>query len=500
MKRSTLFISFLVLGVGLALVLTACGSGTAPTAAPAQPAATQAPAVAPTKAATPTAASSAAPSPIGDPLRGGMLYDKWWTVVGVDAPADDHPLWKTQTTNTRTGTATWRCKECHGWDYLGADGAYGGGSHKTGFVGVKGVAGQDANDILAILKGSTNPDHDFSKVMDDQALIDLALFLSEEQVDFATMVSKDKLPVNGNAEAGKLIFDDNCADCHGPRGTAINFANAAGPEYLGTLGKDNPWEFLHKARVGQPGVPDMPSLVDAGLETQGYADLLAFVQTLPTESPVTEGGELYDKWWAALGLDAPQDDQPLWKTQTTNTRTGADTWRCKECHGWDYRGVDGAYGSGSHKTGFKGIFDSAALSEQDLTDWLTGKTNPDHDFSAYLKEPQVKMLVAFIQKGLVDTQPYINADKTVQGDADKGKSLYEGVCKICHGDDGKALNFGDDNAPEYVGTIAKDNPWEFWHKVSFGQPGAHMPAGLNFDWTPDEYANLLAYTQTLPEK
>jgi len=38
---------------------------------------------------------------------------------------------------------------------------------------------------------------------------------------------------------------------------------------------------------------------------------------------------------------------PLWATQSSNTRSGKDTWRCKECHGWDYMGVDGAYGSGS---------------------------------------------------------------------------------------------------------------------------------------------------------
>jgi thiosulfate dehydrogenase len=52
---------------------------------------------------------------------------------------------------------------------------------------------------------------------------------------------------------------------------------------------------------------------------------------------------LYDSWWTVTGTDRPTTDQPLWQTQTTNTRTGADTWRCKECHGWDYQGKDGAY-------------------------------------------------------------------------------------------------------------------------------------------------------------
>ena len=108
------------------------------------------------------------------------------------------------------------------------------------------------------------------------------------------------------------------------------------------------------------------------------------------------------------------------------------------------------------------------------------------------------MLVAFVQQGLADTSAFINADKTVNGDPAKGKSLYTSVCARCHGDEGKLINFCDDAAPEYVGTIAADNPWEFWHKVSFGQPGEQMPVGINNGWLPEDLADLLAYAQTLP--
>ena len=106
------------------------------------------------------------------------------------------------------------------------------------------------------------------------------------------------------------------------------------------------------------------------------------------------------------GADAPSTDQPLWQTQTTNTRSGADTWRCKECHGWDYQGVDGAYGSGSHLTGFPGVLASASLSEADLAAQLTGQANPDHDFSGVLDEDEVAALVAFIREGLLDMTVY----------------------------------------------------------------------------------------------
>ncbi|HEY4692023.1 MAG TPA: hypothetical protein VIH16_01175, partial [Bellilinea sp.] len=73
-----------------------------------------------------------------------------------------------------------------------------------------------------------------------------------------------------------------------------------------------------------------------------------------------------------------------------------------------------------------------------------------------------------------------------------------GLCQACHAEDGKTLNFGDESEPEYVGTIASDNPWEFWHKVSFGQPYTQMPSALKSNWSFQDIADLLAYAQTLP--
>jgi len=480
--------SLLLIIVGVALVLVACGGKAteAPTAAPTK---------APTSAPVVTEAPTAMPELSGDPIRGGLLYDNWIKTLGVDTPEGNQPLWATQTTNTRSGKDTWRCKECHGWDYLGLEGVYSKGSHATGFVGVSQVAGTDANEILAALKGGTNPDHDFSAVMDDQSLTDLALFLSGYQFDSPAFIGADKKATSGDPANGKIIFEENCIDCHGPEGLSINFGDDAAPEYYGTIASDNPWEFVHKARFGQPGAEDMPSMVDVGLDDAEYADLLAFAQTLPTSSPV-EGAHLYDNWIKATGADAPEGDQPLWATQITNTRTGKDTWRCKECHGWDYLGKDGRYGSGSHKTGFPGIFAAKDKSAEELLAALKGA---DHDFSTVLNEDQLNRLVAFMQQ-LQDLKPYINDDKTVNGDAEHGKILYNGTCASCHGEDGKTLNFGDEAAPEYVGTLAADNPWEGFNKIAYGQPGAPMPAGINLGWSWQDIVDILAYIQTLPVK
>jgi thiosulfate dehydrogenase len=76
--------------------------------------------------------------------------------------------------------------------------------------------------------------------------------------------------------------------------------------------------------------------------------------------------------------------------------------------------------------------------------------------------------------------------------------MFDGTCASCHGVDGKKINFHDADDPEYLGTVASGNPWEFFHKVLFGQPGAPMPSGIGLGWSAEEIADLAAYAQTLP--
>ena len=355
------------------------------------------------------------------------------------------------------------------------------------------MAGGDPNDVLAALQGATNSDHDFSEFMEEQDLVDMALFISGALIDTDDLVNSDKSS-KGDAAAGERLYGNVCTNCHGPEGNAINFAAIDDPEFLGHLAPGNPWEFIHKVRFGQPGWP-MPSGLGNGWTDEDVANALAYAQGFTSEPALSGGGQLYDKWWAVLGLDAPEEDQPLWSTQTTNERSGSDTWRCKECHGWDYMGADGAYGSGSHFTGFPGVLNS---SEDELLAWLDGSQNPDHDFSAFMEEFALNALVTFMANEMADITPFVNADKSVTGDPANGSDLFESTCSACHGIDGKKINFHDADDPEYIGTVAAGNPWEFFHKASFGQPDAPMPVSVALGWTMEEIADLLAYAQTLP--
>jgi len=486
---------FFVVSVGLVLTLAACSPVEEPAVPEAPAAAPEEPAPAPEEPAT---VEESAPELSGDSLRGGLLYDKWWTPLGLDAPEDDQALWATQDTNTRSGADTWRCKECHGWDYKGVDGAYGDSSHTTGFVGVIQMAGGDVNEVLAAMQGATNADHDFSIVMDEQALIDISLFISGEIMDYAEVIDSEKAAIGGDLGVGEDLYHESCADCHGPEGTAIDFkANVTKTETISAIANGNPWEFFHKMSFGQPSEADMPPAIDAGWTVEEQVSVLAYAQTLSNENLATQGGLLYDKWWKAMGADEPTGDQALWATQSSNERSGTDTFRCKECHGWDYQGVNGAYGDSSHTTGFVGLIGAADMTAEEIVAWLDGTTNADHDFSAYFDETANSMMVAFLQTNVINMTPFINADKTVNGDLANGQVVFEAGCARCHGEDGKSINFKDDSDPVYLGDLALDNPWETLHKAANGQPAEHMPGGLNLGFSWDDMADALAYIQSL---
>jgi thiosulfate dehydrogenase len=217
------------------------------------------------------------------------------------------------------------------------------------------------------------------------------------------------------------------------------------------------------------------------------------------------GGRLWDKWWVEIGIDPPAGDHPLYPGK--GTRSGSTTFRCKECHGWDYKGAAGAYGPGSsHYTGIPGVFGST-MTWQEMFDLVKFDDPPfGHGFGAWgMTDQDIADVVEFVQTLLVDTDDYIDGDEQFIGDETVGEDAYEtggGVlpigCTVCHGPNGTWLNFGAVEDPEWVGTIAVHNPWEMLHKVRFGQPGGLMPAWLDYGGSDQGAADIGKYSQLLP--
>ncbi len=453
----------------------------------------------------------------GDTQNGGQLYDKFWTVIGVAAtePATDHTIWATQTEgNARTGSDTWRCKECHGWDYKGVAGAYApGSSHATGFKGIFTLVTATTDfEVFDLIK----TDHEYGVAgLTDPEILDLTDFVGNP-----ALVDTDNIIVagafNGTAATGQVLYDTTrtCALCHGA--TGLNMPPVGGTndyfaDYPGLLAVDNPQEFQHKINYGQPG-PGAMAFAAALTETE-TSDLGAYAQTLPDmlalpggTLDVINGGRLYDKWWADAGDTPPATDHPFWADQTAsppNARTGPDTWRCKECHGWDYKGAAGAYevGVSSHATGFAGIFGTTqTLQEVYNTIWT------DHQLGNKMTDADIQDAAEFVVNGQLDVDTIIDGAGLFIGDGTPGGAgsiVYDTTrplaCSSCHGADGlmlPPLGSTDTGFDAFPGFLSNDNPQEFQHKANYGHPGSSMDFASTL--TVAETGDLGAFSQTLP--
>jgi mono/diheme cytochrome c family protein len=222
--------------------------------------------------------------------------------------------------------------------------------------------------------------------------------------------------------------------------------------------------------------------------------------SLGPQPDLVVGAQLYDKWYAALGVPGPQGDMPVWSRQSTNTRSGAETWRCSECHGWDYKGVVGAYASGSHQTGFPSlILTTADMTKEEIIAHLKGENDQAHDFSNYLDENAMGQLAVFLKEGLINDSEYIDpvSLNVINGNHEHGNELYNSTCAECHGEDGTTIIFRTEGVDETLGDVANRDPFRFLHRTRFGVAGTGMPVGYELGWTPADGRDTLMHAQTL---
>lgn len=223
-------------------------------------------------------ATPAGPSDAWTVALGGRLYDNWAAVQFKELPEETHPAYPAA--GRQSGGATWRCTECHGWDGNGAAGLPIPEEHHAGFPGVRAVRGVLTADGLRQILRDDRHHYDRDKIP-DTLIPPLTAFLDHGQVDIGSVVApgSDGVAEGGDGERGRGIFQNVCAVCHGYDGKAIDFGGTAEPEYLGTVARVAPAEFVHKMVNGQPGQP-MPVMRPFG--DQAIRDLFAYARTLPT--------------------------------------------------------------------------------------------------------------------------------------------------------------------------------------------------------------------------
>jgi thiosulfate dehydrogenase len=210
------------------------------------------------------------------------------------------------------------------------------------------------------------------------------------------------------------------------------------------------------------------------------------------------GGLLWDTWWVVAGAPEPQGDHPLYPP--AGQQSGSITFRCKECHGWDYKGVAGAYGSGEHYTGIPGVYGST-MTPQEMFDIVKlDSVSNGHGYENYgLNDTEIWYLVDFMQELVIDTDTYIDGAGQFIGDPQWGQYYYEFegtiACVQCHGFDGTMRNFRTCEDPEWLGTVSDQDPWRLLHKSRIGNPGTPMPSWLEAGRTDQEAADMGRYAQ-----
>ncbi|WP_156927078.1 c-type cytochrome [Azospirillum halopraeferens] len=414
------------------------------------------------------AAAAAADGEPASIARGGRLYDHWIKELGGDAR-------RVAVRAGGTATAPGRCVTCHGWNYRGAGGAADPGTN------LDHLAGADGTVVLGAL---ADPGHGYADFMDHRDFADLAAFITRGQVATERFIDPATGRATGDATRGDVYFQTICANCHGTGGQQIEDAPP-----LGDLARGDPWMALHTLLNGHPG-GDMPAL--RALHPAVVADTLARLQALPSREPlasVVRGGRLYDTWYKENRRTPPGFVHPAYPVDLPAGVLPRTTWRCKECHGWDYRGRDGAYGEDAHRTGIKGI---RAMAGADPAAVVAVLGDATHAYGGLLSARDMADLAAFVTRGQVDMDAAIDrATGRARGDAAAYAAHYETICAPCHGMDGR-----DIRTMPPLGRLASGDPWRALHGILNGHPGEVMPPLRAL--SDDTVAGILAYTQTLP--
>lgn len=275
-------------------------------------------------------------------------------------------------------------------------------------------------------------------------------------------------------------------------------AGATGPQgEIGLQGVAGP-----QGEIGLQGIRGLDGAQGIAPSEEELLVLIGALIDLGSGGDIALGGKLYDNWMLVTGT-TPEGDNPMWADQSTNLSSGAATWQCSECHGWDYKGKDGLYGSGDHFTGFTGIYRAgSSFAETRLVDVLQGSLDVRHDFSDYLTTDQLNALAAFLNTGIVNDVPLLDRETRLpryEVDLGNGEHLYIRSCGACHGDDGTDINSGTEADPIYIATASLADPWQYMHNTRFGVPeSSGMPATDARGWSIQDVIDVIGYSNTLP--
>ncbi|MDP1530693.1 cytochrome c [Rhodoferax sp.] len=403
-------------------------------------------------------------------VRGGRLYDNWSLEAKGRAPNHPNPAFKSKQAPIAPADS-WRCVTCHGWDYQGAE-------------GIKGISSREKTDPLVIAALLKDANHGYGELLSELDRLDLGNFVASGQTDMRKLQALALRSKPGQATSDK-VYATVCANCHGLDGALLRQVPP-----LGDSARQRPQEVLHVALNGHPG-GNMPALRTLGEET--VAKMLAYLQTLPSinlAASIANGGRLYDDWQVHTGGQRQALPHPAYPPTAYYANAASETWRCKECHGWDYKGHQGQYARGKHATGIKGVRTLVGVEPDKIIATLNSRS---HLYGAVLKHRDLQDLANFVSYGQIDMDALIDGRTGLsRGDAARGAAHYRTMCAGCHGLEGAFV------AKRHVGRVTREDPWHSLHNMLNGHPDDTMPALREID--PKVISDILAHMQTLQER
>lgn len=216
-------------------------------------------------------------------IRGGIMYDKFWATEAGYNQNDPN------VTKFNAYSDFFRCKQCHGWDYLGNAGSYINRGPRNNRPNVaagnilqiaKSKSPQELFDALKKTEGRRDISYDLStynpttnyvegdkmpnlsQVLTDAQIWDIVKYLKTEALDVTQLydatytgtyptgtATYSNIGKDGNAEAGKTYYAQRCATCHGADGKAFLMENMSTGEFT----RKKPYEVQHKVKFGQLG-------------------------------------------------------------------------------------------------------------------------------------------------------------------------------------------------------------------------------------------------------
>ena len=190
-----------------------------------------------------------------------------------------------------------------------------------------------------------------------------------------------------------------------------------------------------------------------------------------------------------------------------------DFVRCKACHGWDTRGLNGGYVKRSgypekdsrpkpvqeSDLGSKlGKIKPADVAYANGRDWTTENNEmPNFTQTGGLTQQQIADVVAFLNKGpkIIDVAELDTSQSPVRyifnnAEPTAGADLYAQSCLMCHGADGNQMEV------QLIDYFRSDGKYsEGFHKMIYGAD-ERMTRAVSGNLTAEQAANILAWIQT----